>query len=231
MQKTAILTPSRNRVENVKRLAKAFEDTQARADLWIIIDESEWHRKAYEEAAQEYDFGLLAVDNNSSGMAKPLNMAAEILMDDETYDRYEYFGFMGDDHVPRTPFWDYSLTLALPYNRAGIVYGNDLLQGGNLPTACIMTRSIVDALGGMVQPKAKHLYLDNFWKQLGTDLGSLHYRAEIIIEHMHPVARKANMDEDYARVNSQDMYEHDRQVYEEFINSKEYADLVAILKK
>jgi hypothetical protein len=48
---------------------------------------------------------------------------------------------------------------------------------------------------------------------------------------MHPLARKANMDEDYARVNSQEMYEHDRQVYEEFINSKEYADLVAILKK
>lgn len=230
MIKTAILTPSRNRVENVRRLAKAFIDTKATADLWIIIDEAEWQRKAYEQAAEECGFALLAVDNVTSGMARPLNMAAEILMDDETYDRYDYFGFMGDDHVPRTPYWDYSLTLALPFNKPGIAYGNDLLQGGNLPTACIMTRSIVDALGGMVQPKAKHLYLDNFWKQLGTDINSLHYRHDIIIEHMHPVARKAAMDEDYARVNSMEMYEHDRIVYEEFIASDEYKNLIVALQ-
>ena len=132
-------------------------------------------------------------------------------------------------HVPRTDYWDYLLTLQIPAQKQGIAYGNDLLQGGNLPTAVLMTRGIVEALRGMVQPKAKHLYLDNMWKKLGTDINALYYAENVVIEHMHPLAGKSKMDDNYARVNSEQFYEHDRQVFEDFINSQSYADLVAKL--
>ena len=46
---------------------------------------------------------------------------------------------------------------------------------------------------------------------------------------MHPLAGKSKMDDNYARVNSEQFYEHDRQVFEDFINSQSYADLVAKL--
>lgn len=226
----AYVVPSRGRPENVKRLAQAFKKTEARADLWVVIDDNDWERKAYEKNAEEFDYGYLVIENTSTGMAQPLNKGVEILMDDSQYDHYQYFGFMGDDHLPRTSYWDYMLSLAIPYNKNGIAYGNDLLQGANLPTACLMNRQIVEHLGGMVPPHFKHLYLDNFWRKLGEDIGGLFYKPDIIIEHLHPVARKSEMDIHYARVNSQEMYDHDRAKYEEYIASQDYKDLVALLQ-
>lgn len=230
MVKTAIITPSRGRPNNVIRLAKAFKDTQAVSDLWVVIDDDDWHSKDYERASEEHDFGIIRIENQTGGMAYPLNVAAEMLFDDTKYDHYDYFGFLGDDHIPRTFFWDYMLRLAIPDGKSGISYGNDLLQGSNLPTACLMTRSIVDHLGGMVMPDAKHLYLDNFWRKLGEDIQGLYYRPDVIIEHLHPLARKAQIDENYERVNSPAFYEHDREVFEDFIRSEQYANLVAALK-
>jgi len=227
--KTAYVVPSRGRPENVKRLAKAFKDTEATADLWIVIDDNEWHRREYEKNAEEYEYDLLVVENFTGGCARSLNAAIEMLMDDSEFDFYDYFGFMGDDHIPRTLFWDYILRLSIPHPKNGIAFGNDLFQGGNLPTSFVATRAIADHLGGLTPPKTKHLYFDNFIKKLGEDINGLYYKPDVIVEHVHPVARKAAMDENYARVNSQEMYEHDRAVYEEFINSQEYRDLVAIL--
>jgi hypothetical protein len=228
--KIAYVVPSRGRPENVKRLAQAFKTTDAKADLWIVIDDNDWERRVYEKNAEKYDYGYLIVENTSSGMAAPLNMGVEILMNDERYDYYDYFGFMGDDHRPRTPYWDYMLQLAIPGQKNGIAYGNDLLQGGNLPTAVLMNRRIVDHLGGMVPPGFQHLYLDNFWKRLGIDIDGLYYKPDVIIEHLHPLARKSVMDEHYARVNAQHVYDADRERYEHYINSSEYTDLVAILR-
>ena len=227
--KSAYVVPSRGRPENIKRLAKAFKDTEARSDLWVIIDEDDWHRKDYERGAEQYDYGYLVVENYTKGCAKSLNAGVEILLNDEQYDYYGYFGFMGDDHIPRTLYWDYILELAIPYGKNGIAYGNDLFQGGNLPTSFLTTRAVADHLGGLTPPKTKHLYFDNFVKKLGQDLSALYYKHDVIIEHLHPVARKAAMDDNYARVNSPEMYEYDRTVYEEYINSQEYKDLVAIL--
>ena len=228
--KSAYVVPSRGRPENVKRLAEAWKKTEATADLWIVVDDNDWHRREYEKNAEEYDYGYLIVENDTGGCAASLNAGLEILMDDEVHDHYDYFGFMGDDHIPRTLFWDYILRLAIPYPSHGIAYGNDLFQSGNLPTAFIATRSIVDVLGGFTAPRTKHLYFDNLMKKLGEDINGLHYRHDVIIEHLHPVARKAQMDENYARVNSQAMYVHDLQVYEDFIASTEYAAIVAALK-
>ena len=125
------VVPSRGRPENVKRLAQAFKKTEARSDLWVVIDDNDWERKAYEKNAEEYDYGYIVIENNSNGMAQPLNKGVEIIMDDTQYDHYDYFGFLGDDHIPRTAFWDYILTLAIPYGKNGISYGNDLFQGAN----------------------------------------------------------------------------------------------------
>lgn len=222
------VVPTRGRPKNAKRLLKAWKDTRAVADLFFVVDVDDWEHRAYEALD-----GINIITNHitGGGMAQPLNMAAMMLLDDNKYDRYSYFGFMGDDHLPRTDFWDYRLTLMIPGDKKnGIAYGNDLLQGANLPTSCLMTRDIVWKLKGMVQPKAKHLYLDNFWKKLGQDIDGLYYAENIVIEHMHPLAGKGAMDDHYARVNSEQYYNHDRVVYDEFIGSQQYADLVASLR-
>jgi hypothetical protein len=62
------------------------------------------------------------------------------------------------------------------------------------------------------------LYIDNFWLALGKRIG-ISYLEDVIIEHEHPAAGKGEDDEDYATVNSHAMYEHDRRVFETWLNS------------
>jgi hypothetical protein len=83
----------------------------------------------------------------------------------------------------------------------------------------------------MVPPNMKHLYLDNFWKKLGEDLGSLHYLEDVIVEHMHPVAGKAEWDEGYVAVNAQEVYSADALAYKNYIESEAYEVLLKKLRR
>jgi hypothetical protein len=146
-------------------------------------------------------------------------------LDFSNYPLYDYFVFMGDDHLPRTQNWDQAFIQALGIN-TGIVYGDDLLQGANLPTAFGMSRDLVVELQGMTFPGCVHLFFDNFVKQLGLDLNYLKYLPNVIIEHLHPVAGKAEMDEGYARVNQPKWYEKDLLALQQYLASADYSELV-----
>jgi hypothetical protein len=72
-----------------------------------------------------------------------------------------------------------------------------------------MSSDIVRTLGQMVPPTMQHLFVDDYWKALGIGIGQLHYVPEVVIEHMHPSAGKAEMDDSYAITNHPDRYESD----------------------
>jgi glycosyltransferase involved in cell wall biosynthesis len=224
--KMCVVVPSRGRPENAERLAQAFKDTNTEADLYIVIDNDD---PKWNEYAKSENYKKLPADNKTGGCAKSLNTGAVYLLDITKFPLYDYFVFMGDDHLPRTENWDKAFIQALKLN-TGIVYGNDLLQGENLPTAFGMNRNLVDGLRGMTFPGCVHLFFDNFVKQLGIDLGSLTYLPDVIIEHLHPVAGKAEMDEGYARVNQPKWYENDLLTLQKYVRSQEYADLVTKFK-
>lgn len=224
--KMCVVVPSRGRPDNADRLAKAFIDTNAEADLWFIIDNDD---PKWNEYAKNENFKCLPADNKTGGCANSLNTGAVHLLDLVKFPLYDYFVFMGDDHLPRTQNWDEAFIQALGQN-TGIAYGNDLLQGENLPTAFCMTRDLVMELRGMTFPGCIHLFFDNFVKQLGIDLNYLKYLPDVIIEHLHPVAGKAEMDEGYARVNQPKWYEEDLLTLQKYLRSQEYADLVTKFK-
>jgi hypothetical protein len=220
--KMCVVVPSRGRPENAERLAQAFKDTGAEADLYIVIDNDD---PKWNEYAKSENYKKLPADNKTGGCAKSLNTGAVLLLDITKYPLYDYFVFMGDDHIPRTPGWDKAFIQALGTN-TGIVYGDDLLQGANLPTAYGMSRDLVNELRGMTFPGCVHLFFDNFVKQLGLDLEYLKYLPDVIIEHMHPVAGKAEMDEGYERVNQPKWYEKDLLTLQRYLTDMEYAELV-----
>jgi hypothetical protein len=224
--KMCVVVPSRGRPENADRLAKAFIDTNADADLYIVVDNDD---PKWNEYAKNESYTMLPADNKTGGCAASLNTGAVLLLDITKFPLYDYFVFMGDDHFPRTQGWDKAFIQALNGN-AGIAYSNDLLQGENLPTVYATTREVVNELRGMTFPGCIHLYFDNFVKQLGIDLNALKYLPDVIIEHLHPVAGKAVMDEGYARVNQPKLYEQDLLTLQKYIRSQEYADLVNKLK-
>jgi len=202
-------------------LVAAHEALSTSSDLLFVIDanDSEHDQYHFEVGAER----CMTIQNETRGMAYPINKAASAIVKEN---KYQYFAFLGDDHRPRTAGWDEILIQAMQ-RRPSMAYGNDLLQGQRLPTMIAMTSDIVKALDGMVPPKMKHLYLDNFWKKLGEDLGALTYLGDVIVEHMHPVAGKAEWDEGYKEVNAQEVYSFDALAYQNYIQSEAYE----VLKK
>lgn len=224
--RSCVIVPSRGRPENMARLAASFLGTNASVDLYAVIDNDD---PKWDEYAKNEDYKCLPSENKTGGCAKALNDAAVHLLDYSRFPLYDLYFFMGDDHLPRSLDWDKAFEKAL-LGKTGIAYGNDLLQGQNLPTAFAMTRDIVDELRGITFPGCIHLYFDNFVKQLGIDLGCLIYLPNVIIEHLHPAAGKAQMDEGYERVNQVKWYEEDLLTLQTYLRSTEYADLVYALK-
>jgi hypothetical protein len=84
----------------------------------------------------------------------------------------------------------------------------------------VISSVIIRALGYMVPPGLEHLYLDDFWKRLGQDLGHLEYLPDVIIEHCHPNAGKATWDDGYERVNSPGQNAWDRAAYGAFLGGR-----------
>jgi Glycosyl transferase family 2 len=221
MRNLVVLVPSRNRPENIAELIKSLDETETESDLIVIIDDDEPQQDAYLQLGCD----VLMVEKNGKGMAKPLNFAAR-----HYANKYRHFAFLGDDHRPRTKNWDVHFINALDELGTGLVYGNDLLQGKNLATAIAMTGDIVRALGGMVPPDMIHLYLDNFWMQLGQDLNAMTYLDDVILEHMHPIAGKAEWDEGYREVNAEEVYSADKKALDDYLASDAYPQLLNALR-
>ena len=221
MRDLAILIPSRGRPNSIAEVMKAFVETDTTADLIVVVDDDDEQMDEYLELGVD----IFSVARDGKGMAKPLNKAASHFKD-----KYRHFAFLGDDHRPRTQEWDKAFVTALDELGTGIVYGNDLFQAEQLPTAVAMTGNIVHSLDGMVPPGMIHLYLDNFWMQLGKDLGAIRYFGEIIIEHLHPVAGKAEWDDNYRAVNAEEVYSADAKAYRDYITGDDYKKLLENLR-
>ena len=220
-----VIVPTRMRPHSAKALQESFKATNANADLIFVLDDDDPTLQEY----KDLPIDILTYPREGTGMAVPLNHAARELLGCCPDDGYKYFAFMGDDHRPRTERWDTILTNNLANLGTGIVYGNDLLQGANLPTAVFMTRDIVEALNGMVPPNMRHLYLDDFWLHLGHSIKAIRYLDQVIIEHLHPVAGKAVMDAGYIEVSSTEISAHDHDAFNNYIRSEAYATLIEAL--
>ena len=219
MKDLAIIVPTRGRPKNIEDLLFSLQETNTASDLWLVLDDDDPELDHYTELNN-----ALIFPREGKGMAKPLNKAAMFLLDD-----YRHFAFLGDDHRPRTDKWDQFFIKELDLLGTGLVYGNDLLQGENLPTAVAMTGDIVRELKGMVPPGLIHLYLDNFWMQLGKDLGAFSYLGHVILEHLHPIAGKAEWDEGYKAVNADDVYSADAKAFHQYITGEDYQNLLKAL--
>jgi hypothetical protein len=205
-----VVVPSRGRPANIAELLEAWRATNASADLLVAADEDDPQLPTY----RALDWGCRALLTTGPRLRLGPTLNAIAL---EQARRYFAVGFLGDDHRPRTQDWDKRFVGALRELRTGLAYGDDLLQGENLPTAVAMTSDIIRTLGYMVPPGMVHMYIDNAWLALGRELGRITYLPDVVIEHLHPVAGKAAWDDGYAEVNSPQMYARDRQVFDQWL--------------
>lgn len=224
MADLVVIVPSRGRPEAARELWQAFGDTcTADTQLVLALDDDD-------ETKGQYPDGPTQFIGANKSMVEALNGAA-VAYAAGIFGAAPPFaiGFMGDDHRPKTRGWDTAYLDALRGLGTGIVYGNDLLQGQNLPTQCAMTADIVEALGFMVPPVFTHLYVDNYWLELGNRAGCLRYLPDVVIEHQHPVAGKGEWDDGYARVNAPDMYAKDQKTFLDYLIGGIVGDTTKVL--
>lgn len=223
---TLYLVPTRGRPDNALRLVKAWHTTTTGdTRLQLCLDDDDPELARYEELLRTPDldghrFGYVVGPRLRLGPT--LNHYATYAMD-----TYDAIGFMGDDHLPRTPGWDRELADSLrPF---GVAYGNDLIQGPALPTAVLLDARLVRAMGFMCPPGLVHMYLDNFWRHLGVAMGTLAYRPDVVIEHLHPIAGKSEWDDRYREVNDGGVYAADEAAYAEFMEGDAWTKTLASL--
>lgn len=210
MSKVLLIVPTRSRPDKSLEFFQSFIENSSITDLLFALDDDDVEYPRIDGAIYEV--------NPRMGMNGTLNYVAT-----KYAEHYDYIAFMGDDHRIRTKDWDKELVDAIHGFENGVAYGNDLLQGSNLPTSVLMDARIVRKLGYMAPPKQRHLYLDDFWKELGTKLGTLRYRPGVIIEHLHFTNGKADNDALYQEVNAPELYNKDRETYGEYL-VKEFAN-------
>jgi hypothetical protein len=203
-------------------LIASFEATRVMSYLGIAVDWSDEELLAYRKILRVAPPWVQWRIVQSDGMNAALNDCARWWAEG-----HEIVGFMGDDHRPRTAGWDEMLAQPILKDGMLFTYGNDLLQGPNLPTQVVMDSRVIQRLGHMSPPELMHLYLDNYWLTLGRQTGRIRYVSEAIVEHMHPVAGKAEWDANYVRVNDGSIYEHDGRVFHKYVEDGHMAADVA----
>jgi len=214
------LVPSRGRPTVVPILADIFRTT-CTTDWHLVfaVDEQDEDLPLYTAAISREPRTQLYINRDGATMVAALNAAARHHLDSWP----QAVAFMGDDHRPRTQGWDRDYLDALREMGTGMVYGNDLLQGEKIPTQIAMTANIPRTLGHMCPSTLTHLFVDNYWRDLGTAVGCLRYLPDTIVEHLHPFAGKAGMDEGYHRVNAPSMYHRDAFAYRTYVETGQLA--------
>lgn len=198
-----IIVPTRGRPANAAAVLDAWYATDAwdHADLVFVVDQDDPEYGGYLQLAKDHRSDSrhwwLREEPEWVPMVTKLDRAATANAND-----YFALGFAGDDHRPRTHGWAKRYLDTLHELGTGIVHANDLFQGPNLCTEWAMTSDIVRTLGRMVPAPVDHLCSDSSVHDVGTAAGCLRYLDDVIIEHMHPVARKATYDATYELGNS-----------------------------
>lgn len=221
-RKILVIVPSRSqgneREKNVDRFIDAWkEHSEGLSDIAIALDPDDEH---YYKRRKE---AIYFVNGTRERMIPTLNKCANAFAKE-----YEMIAFFGDDHLIRTN-WESAMYKAnQECGGYGIFYGDDLLQRSALATAVCLDSRIVRTLGYIAPPMLTHLFADNFWMDLGAELGTLKYFPDVIFEHIHPHLEKTRLDDMYVESNS--FYLEDERKYEQYKKSGEFAQAVQMIK-
>jgi hypothetical protein len=206
-----LIVPSRGRPENIKRLCEALVNTNADLDLAVGVDQDDPTLEQYKAIQNEYPFQLW-ISQERKRFAATVNYIAL-----HSHEDYKYLAWMGDDHVPHTLYWDQLYRNELDKAGVGVVYGNDLVQGENIATELAFTSNIVEALGYAIPDGFIHLFVDNYFMELGKSIDRLVYLPDVIVQHMHYSAGSAQEDQTYREANSPANWSNDERRFHEYV--------------
>lgn len=208
--KILLICPSRNRAKQAERLAQSWRETRTGySQLLFVVNLADKLCERYRTIEETRFVQAHFPQQEVSDMLLGLSLGYYL------FPNFKYYGIIGDDVRIRTEGWDEKMIEKIENNGGwGVVHGDDLYNHERYATHPIMSANIIETIGYISPPRLRHLYIDVVWKDIGEAIDKCFYMPEVIMEHLHPHAHKAEMDEVYER--SQALKEYDRAIYEEW---------------
>lgn len=202
MKEILLIVPSYQRQNKIEACIRAWRDTTSgHSDFLLVLEEDDPYPEFNDVVVMKGTYGSVGAAMNAAV---------------KKYPDYKIYGHINDDHHLKTKGWEDRVIQVL--SGGGYTYGNDLLQGERLATQVFISGDIVRKLGYMGLPALDHLYIDDYWMVMGRAINKLYYMDDVIIEHIHPGAGKAQMDAQYERVNSK--YSESHRIFADWKTNK-----------
>jgi len=194
----SLALPTRGRVDLVRRLLDSMADTAeapGRLEVLLYLDEDDTPSHEIEHAA----IRLKKLVRSPATMGRMTRACYEAA-------NGRHVMLMNDDVVCRTPAWDSATLRALDSFSDGIalVWCNDLMRGASLCTLPALPRAACELTGGVCPPDYRRDYIDSHLfdifiklKELGHD--RMLYLDDVVLEHCHFEAGKAEFDATYVK--------------------------------
>ena len=220
-----VILPTRSRPTKALRAYQSFNETRSEeglSQLGFFLDLDDTKLFEYKEKLDSP-----GLTNSFVSIGERIRMCPSVNRAFEQNPDFDYYCFIGDDHRFKTKDWDKKAIEYIEKDALGwgVLYGDDKLQGKKLASSFIISGNLVRAIGYIAIPGLKHMYVDNQVMELGKALGSLLYRPDIVIEHLHYSMNKSKKDAQYEEVNSKEIYAHDLAIYEKWQENGKGKDL------
>lgn len=186
-----LATPTRGRPGRFQHMVRSARLTANQSDQLSIvarIDRDDPKRKEYST-----ERGYTVMQGKRVRLPQAWNEIAST-------QRYDILMMCADDLVFRTTGWDDDVRAAFEQwpDRVGMVYADDGLHGQRLATHSFVSKEWIDAVGYYLPESLYGDFVDNFLHTLANSIGRTIYLPRVYIEHLHPLIRKAEMDDTYA---------------------------------
>lgn len=224
MKKTLAICCSRERPERMKETLKSMRETHTEPLDILLVVENDKHLSSYKKI-EGVKFLVSERDPKIKGAAPLWNMAFNL------FPNYDYYVLVADDNIFRTKGWDKRMREKIDkQNGWAVVHVNDLHKRGSLLSFFMTSGKLIKAVGFISIPGLIHLKVDVLWQKIGGSIGKIFYLDDVIIEHVHPAFGKAEWDDLYRSINSDEVIYNDNDVYDKWIK-EEFPILVKSIKE
>ena len=195
LNKLLTVCPSRIRPERLMEMFGSWETTRSDwNDMVVYVAVDDPRLQDYIRVCSGRNLKLI-IGNRMTKVEVDNCVTTELFPD------YEYYAEINDDHYYHTKHWDKMLVEEIERRGGwGFACGNK----SGLPSGMVVSGNIIHSLGYHTTPLLEQTYGDNFHQELGETLGIFFRVDGVDIEHKHHIFGKADLDDNYRAVLSQE---------------------------
>jgi predicted SAM-dependent methyltransferase len=200
----SILVPTLNRPQNMEKLAISINDTTKFHENVEIIFGIQEDEKSFQKALELQKICKISV--RPEPIQRFLNGKINLsFLWNQLYAKASFpiMGYFGDDVIFHTPGWDEEIRHEFEVDKAVLVCCNDVhVQRGRVATLFFTHKAVHEKFGFYLDDRFQRWYMDTYWDRVYRNAGKLHYREDLIMEHLHPTKFPEKIDATYQSIEA-----------------------------